>query len=188
MRYITSNPATTAVISSRPLLPRSCATARPGGSKVAPGCTPAPGLVRLSDSNACASVPLAKSRRRRLHQRSLRAEDAAASARPDTLRIGGDDPAPRQAIAQHDHRDRIGDAVLGALYHVRRQVFVTQARRIFGQPNRFVCHCCSLSFSQRYPVMRRNPSRGVSSRTPTRYGAPAKSLNRNVPRRCKRNR
>ena len=59
MRYITSKPATTAVIRSRPLLPCSCAMASAGGSNVAPGCTPAPGLVRLSDSKAWASAPLA---------------------------------------------------------------------------------------------------------------------------------
>ena len=35
MRYITSKPATTAVINSRPELPRACATARLGGNKVA---------------------------------------------------------------------------------------------------------------------------------------------------------
>ena len=47
-------------------------------------------------------------------------------------------------IAQHDHRDRVGDAVLGALHDMRRQVLVAQAGRIFGKANRFVCHRCSL--------------------------------------------
>ena len=119
--------------------------------------------------------PIRQRRRRCLHQRPLRAEDAAAPACPDTLRIGGNDAAPWQAIAQHDHRDRIGDAVLGALYHVRRQILVAQARRIFGQANRFVCHRCSPLCRRRYPVMRGNPRRGVPSRPPRRYRAAARA-------------
>ena len=59
MRIITSAPATTAAISSRPPMPRSCATASAGMHMVAPGCTPVFGQVRLSISKACASAPLA---------------------------------------------------------------------------------------------------------------------------------
>ncbi len=59
IRIMTSAPATKAASSSRPPIPRSCATASPADSSVAPGCTPVLGQVRLSISKACASAPLA---------------------------------------------------------------------------------------------------------------------------------
>ncbi len=77
MRIITSQPATTAAMVSRPLMPRSCATASAAENVVAPGCEPELGWVRLSISKACASAPLAS------------AADGACS---------GTSPAPRMRL------------------------------------------------------------------------------------------
>jgi hypothetical protein len=79
-------------------------------------------------------------RSRSLQRWSISTEDATASARADALRIGRDDAAPRQTITLDDHRERVGDAVLGALHDDRRQVLVAQACCVFGKANRLVCH------------------------------------------------
>ena len=57
MRPITSVPATIAVSSALPDEPNDCAIANAGSATVAPGCTPALGLRRLSSSNAWENVP-----------------------------------------------------------------------------------------------------------------------------------
>ena len=59
MRNITSHPATIAVRSVAPLQPVSSPSASATGTSAAPGCTPAPGLRRLSSSKPCAKTPLA---------------------------------------------------------------------------------------------------------------------------------
>src|SRR4030095_13111930 len=56
-RNITSTPAMIAAMSSLPLAFTACAIASAGSATVAPACTPAPGLRRLSYSKACAKAP-----------------------------------------------------------------------------------------------------------------------------------
>src|SRR5579863_2086001 len=66
--------------------------------------------------------------------------------RPPTgpLRIADHDAAPRQSAALGDHRDGVGDAVLGALHDMRRQVVVAQTCRVFREANSLVGHCVRL--------------------------------------------
>src|SRR5262249_28915610 len=49
------------------------------------------------------------------------------------LRKRDDDAAPGQIIAKDDGGDRVGNALLGAFDHVRRDVLVTTERRIARQ-------------------------------------------------------
>ena len=129
MRIITSLPATTAAISSRPPMPRSCATASAGMHMVAPGCTPVFGQVRLSISKACASAPLAKAAIGACSRAPPGAKTRALAARAAPPGVIDDDAAPRQMGAEGDGRDGVGDGVLGALDHRPRQVLDSAARR-----------------------------------------------------------
>ena len=92
--------------------PRSCATARPAGSRIAPGCTPAPGLVEIVELEGVRERAVGEGRRRRLHQRAAEAEDAALAARAGAARLRDDHLAPRQVVAEHDGPDRVDDGVL----------------------------------------------------------------------------
>ena len=78
---------------------------------------------------------------RRGDERAARSEDAAlAAARAHALRIADDDLAPRQAVAEHDGRDRVGDGRLGARDDGRRQVLIAQRGGVFGQSRGLVRH------------------------------------------------
>src|SRR5260370_166007 len=59
MRNMTSHPATSAVSRHLPSTASSSPSASPEGTSAAPGCTPAPGLRRLSSSKPCAYTPFA---------------------------------------------------------------------------------------------------------------------------------
>src|SRR5262249_22827900 len=57
----------------------------------------------------------------------------AVAANAILLRKGDDDAAPGQMVAEDDGCDRVGDALFGALDHVRRDILVTTGRRVVGQ-------------------------------------------------------
>src|SRR5262249_5583092 len=72
-------------------------------------------------------------RRRRMHPRPARAENAAVAANAVLLRKRDDHAAPGQMVAEDDGCDRVGDALLGAFDHVRRDVLVTTGCRVARQ-------------------------------------------------------
>ena len=157
MRIIDLGAATKAVISSRPPMPRSCATASAGTSMVAPGCTPEFGQVRLSISKACAIAPLANAAPAARNLRAARREDPALAARrwraarnPMTIRLHG------RCAPIGDGRDGVGDAVLGALDHRRRQVLVAQAAAAYSRQLSVSC-----AMSGQPPISRHNNPRGA---------------------------
>ena len=144
MRIITSAPAITAAISSRPPMPRSCATASAGMNMVAPGCTPVLGQVRLSISKACASAPLASAAIGACRPRATRREDMGFAASAAPLGVIDDDPAPGQGGSESDGGDGVGDGVLGALDYRRRQVPNAERSRVVRQLQCFLSHPNSL--------------------------------------------
>ena len=73
-------------------------------------------------------------RRRRVHQRAGRTENTAAAAGAVALGIGDDDLAPGQLVAEDDAGDGVGDAMLGALDDVGRDIVIAQRRRVLGHP------------------------------------------------------
>ena len=91
---MTSQPATKAVISSRPVLRFICETARPGTTRPAPGWAPTLGWHMLSSSNACAVAPLASAANEALNLNFVpRTEESPAApfsfARSITIRLHG---------------------------------------------------------------------------------------------------
>jgi hypothetical protein len=71
-------------------------------------------------------------RRRRMYPRRT-AENTAVAAGAVLFRKGDDHATPRQVIAEHDGRDGIRDALLGALDDIGRDVLVTTRRRVTRQ-------------------------------------------------------
>ena len=83
-------------------------------------------------------------RRWRVHARSAGSENAALAAGAVLLCEGDDDPAPRQVIAEDDGGDRVGDAVLGALDHVGREVVVATGHSVVCDLHRLFRHLQNL--------------------------------------------
>ena len=76
----------------------------------------------------------------RMHPCAAGSENAALAAGAVLLRKGDDDPAPRQIITVDDGGDRVGDALLGALDHVGREIVVPTGRRVVRDLHRLFRH------------------------------------------------
>ena len=79
-------------------------------------------------------------RRRRMDEHAAGTENAAGAAGAMALGKADDDAAPGQSVSENDGGDGIGDAVLGALNNVGRNVVIAQRSRVFGQSRGLVPH------------------------------------------------
>ncbi len=107
-----------------------------GGARMHAGVRPGQ-IVHLEGMRQRA---VGEGRHRRLQARAAGREDAALAARAAPPGVIDDDPAPRQMGAESDRRDGVGDGVLGALDHRRRQVLKAKRGCVFRQLQCFLRH------------------------------------------------
>jgi hypothetical protein len=80
----------------------------------------------------------------RMHPCSAGSENAALAAGAVLLRERDDDSAPRQIITVNDGGDRVGDALLGALDYVGREIVIPAGHRIVRDLHRLFRHVQNL--------------------------------------------